>query len=54
MTPRLKVVVDPGHGGDDTGAKGPKGLEEKDAALALAQDLQAALEKAGFDARLTR
>ena len=54
MAPRLKVAVDPGHGGADTGAKGPKGLREKDAALALAQDLKAALEDAGFEALLTR
>ncbi len=54
MAPRLRIAVDPGHGGDDGGAKGPKGLREKDAALALAKDLKAALEAAGFEALLIR
>ncbi len=35
--PRLKVMVDPGHGGDDGGAKGAKGLKEKAAALEIAK-----------------
>ncbi len=52
--PRLRVAVDPGHGGEDTGARGPKGLREKDAVLALAKDLKTALEEAGFEALLTR
>lgn len=30
------VVLDPGHGGDDTGAIGPAGAAEKDVALAVA------------------
>jgi len=46
--------VDPGHGGDDAGAKGAKGLREKEAALALAGDLKSALEAAGFEVLLTR
>lgn len=54
MAPRLKIAVDPGHGGEDGGAKGPKGLREKDATLELARDLKAALEEAGFEALLTR
>ena len=52
--PRLKVMVDPGHGGEDGGAKGPKGLKEKAAALDLAQAVAARLEAAGFQALLTR
>ncbi len=52
--PRLRIAVDPGHGGEDGGAKGPKGLREKDAVLALAKDLKTALEAAGFEALLTR
>jgi N-acetylmuramoyl-L-alanine amidase len=35
------VVLDPGHGGDDTGAKGPSGLAEKDVALDIARRLRA-------------
>jgi N-acetylmuramoyl-L-alanine amidase len=46
--------LDPGHGGEDRGAKGAKGLQEKDAALALARDLKAVLEEAGFEALLIR
>ena len=51
---RLKVVVDPGHGGDDRGAKGQKGLKEKDVALALARSLRDSLQEAGFEVILTR
>lgn len=52
--PRLKVAVDAGHGGEDTGALGPKGLKEKDAALAMALELKPALEQAGFEVLLVR
>jgi N-acetylmuramoyl-L-alanine amidase len=51
---RLLVVLDPGHGGDDIGARGAKGLLEKDAALELAGTLAAQLQEAGMDARITR
>ncbi|MCE1205769.1 MAG: N-acetylmuramoyl-L-alanine amidase [Holophagaceae bacterium] len=52
--PRLKVMVDPGHGGDDGGAKGPKGLKEKTAALEIGKAVATRLESAGFQAVLTR
>jgi len=48
------VAVDPGHGGEDGGAKGSKGLLEKEAALELAKDLKGILEEAGFEVLLTR
>jgi N-acetylmuramoyl-L-alanine amidase len=51
---RLKVVLDPGHGGDDAGAKGPRGSREKALALDLALELSGRLGEAGFDVRLTR
>ncbi len=35
------VVIDPGHGGDDTGARGPSGLLEKDVTLDIARRLKA-------------
>jgi N-acetylmuramoyl-L-alanine amidase len=47
-------MVDPGHGGEDGGAKGPKGLKEKTAALALAKAVAVQLEAAGFQALNTR
>ena len=47
-------MLDPGHGGEDGGARGPKGLKEKTAALALARAVSAKLEAAGFEAVCTR
>ncbi len=38
------IVIDPGHGGDDTGAKGPKGTLEKNVTLDVARRLKAVLE----------
>lgn len=37
------IVIDPGHGGGDTGAIGPEGTREKDLTLALSERLAAAL-----------
>lgn len=34
--PRPVVILDPGHGGEDPGSIGPRGLKEKDVALELA------------------
>jgi N-acetylmuramoyl-L-alanine amidase len=51
---RYLVMVDPGHGGEDDGAHGRKGLVEKDVALELGKELAAQLAAAGFEARLTR
>jgi len=51
---RLKVAVDAGHGGDDTGAKGALQLKEKDVALALAKALAEQLRGVGFEVLLTR
>jgi len=49
------VVIDPGHGGDDTGAKGPGGTLEKNITLAVGRDLAAELNKVtGVRALLTR
>ena len=42
-----KVIVDPGHGGQDTGSKGSDGLLEKDITMALAKKLVQALEETG-------
>lgn len=35
------VVIDPGHGGKDPGARGPRGTREKDVVLAIAKKLAA-------------
>lgn len=49
------IVIDPGHGGDDTGAVGPRGLEEKDVTLSVAMKLSRILkEKLGCRVLLTR
>jgi N-acetylmuramoyl-L-alanine amidase len=43
--PRPLVVLDPGHGGIDTGTKGPSGEQEKDIVLNFAQCLRDRVEK---------
>jgi len=48
------VMVDPGHGGDDGGAKGHKGLKEKTAALEIGKAVGEKLEAAGYEAVVTR
>jgi N-acetylmuramoyl-L-alanine amidase len=39
------IVVDPGHGGIDSGAESPSGVREKDVTLLFAQQLQAELAR---------
>ena len=39
------VVLDPGHGGSDPGAIGPRGLQEKDVVLFVARDVKRILEE---------
>jgi N-acetylmuramoyl-L-alanine amidase len=49
------VVLDPGHGGIDSGASGPSGEQEKTIVLAFAQSLKQRLESSGkIRVRLTR
>lgn len=48
------VVLDPGHGGVDTGAIGPNGSKEKHVVLAIAKSVRTILRNNGIDARLTR
>jgi N-acetylmuramoyl-L-alanine amidase len=49
------IVIDPGHGGDDTGAKGVAGTLEKDIALSIARKLRGALSNSlGYQVFLTR
>ena len=49
-----KVVIDPGHGGRDTGAIGPHGVREKDVALAIARKVAARVRALGLAVVLTR
>ena len=49
-----KIVIDPGHGGQDAGAIGRKGTKEKNVNLAVAKYLKKELEKMGFEVYLTR
>ena len=49
-----KIVVDPGHGGIDTGAIGITGLLEKEVTLDVAEELQVMLEDAGAVVVMTR
>ncbi|MBI4633624.1 MAG: N-acetylmuramoyl-L-alanine amidase [Deltaproteobacteria bacterium] len=49
------VVIDPGHGGEDTGAIGKDGTREKDVVLSLSRKLRDTLNKKdGYRAFLTR
>jgi N-acetylmuramoyl-L-alanine amidase len=52
---RPLVVLDPGHGGFDSGAEAPGGIREKDITLAFALRLRDTLVASGlFDVALTR
>ena len=50
---RPVVILDPGHGGESTGAS-YSGVAEKDLNLAIAQKAAAFLAEAGVDVRMTR
>lgn len=52
---RVRVMIDPGHGGKDPGATGPTGLKEKDVVLAIGRKIREKLARSGeFDVRMTR
>lgn len=52
---RVRVMIDPGHGGKDPGAIGPTGLKEKDVVLAIGRKIREKLSRSGeFDVRMTR
>ena len=49
------IAIDPGHGGEDTGTRGPGGALEKDITLSVARLLQGAIERQlGLRVVLTR
>jgi len=49
-----RVVLDPGHGGRDTGAVGPAGVKEKDVTLDVAHRVAPVLAAQGVQVVLTR
>jgi N-acetylmuramoyl-L-alanine amidase len=50
-----RIVIDPGHGGHDTGTIGPTGLEEKDVVLDVGMKLRYLLERyTGCEVVMTR
>jgi N-acetylmuramoyl-L-alanine amidase len=49
-----RIVLDPGHGGWDRGAHGPRGIEEKEVALDIAHRVAPVLEAQGVEVVLTR
>lgn len=49
------IVIDAGHGGDETGARGPNGTQEKDITLSVARQLKASIEaRLGLRVLMTR
>jgi len=52
---QLTIVIDPGHGGKDTGAMGPRGLKEKDVVLDIGLRLRRLLvDRLGARVVMTR
>ncbi|HQP31702.1 MAG TPA: N-acetylmuramoyl-L-alanine amidase, partial [Deltaproteobacteria bacterium] len=49
-----RIVIDPGHGGNDPGAIGPGGEKEKDITLAVGKVLARRLKAEGFEVFMTR
>ena len=49
-----KIVLDPGHGGNDAGAIGPTGVMEKTVTLNVARELRKMLEAEGAQVIMTR
>ncbi|MGL5878064.1 MAG: N-acetylmuramoyl-L-alanine amidase [Xenococcaceae cyanobacterium] len=50
----IKILLDPGHGGEETGAKAPTGYTEKDANLLVAKSLQKELQNKDATVYMTR
>lgn len=48
------IVIDPGHGGGDSGAVGPSGVREKDVCLSVAKKTESLLSDAGAKVIMTR
>jgi N-acetylmuramoyl-L-alanine amidase len=54
LRPVRRIVIDPGHGGKDPGAVGPRGVREKDVVLRVARALRERLRRYGLEVFLTR
>ena len=50
----IKILLDPGHGGKEFGARGPTGYPEKDVNLVISKLLQDELESRGATVYMTR
>lgn len=50
----LRIVLDPGHGGEDQGTSSSSGIKEKDVSLSVALRAQRYLEEMGHTVLLTR
>lgn len=50
----MKVFIDPGHGGNDSGAVGPSGVLEKNLTIEMAELLSLACRREGWDVRWSR
>jgi N-acetylmuramoyl-L-alanine amidase len=48
------IIIDPGHGGKDPGAPGPRGWKEKTITLDIAKRLASLIAKQGLTVKLTR
>jgi N-acetylmuramoyl-L-alanine amidase len=51
---RPRILIDPGHGGTESGSMGPDGLPEKALNLAVALKVAQVAQRAGLDVTLTR
>jgi N-acetylmuramoyl-L-alanine amidase len=52
---KIRVMLDPGHGGKDPGAIGPTGLKEKDVVLAIGRMVRDRLRRdEAFEVKMTR
>ncbi len=50
----LRIIIDPGHGANDKGAKSHHNLLEKDITLAIGKEVHSILKDKGYQAYLTR
>lgn len=51
---KIKILIDPGHGGVDQGASGDMKIEEAPINLAISKKLMSFLEGSGFQVEMTR